>query len=583
MLTDGAGSPFASSSSQPHTPPVLLQSAIAGDNMASADKTNNAANDFHPATLAQKLAAHEANITGPKSGPGSAVPSTPGGISNRATPGTWTPRSEFGSEMGSQSPVVQDSHHPAAAATPSQPSSRLAVSTPLNGEGSSDSSAFSSRVSTMASNADASPMLPQPSESAPGKAIPLTGFFDEVNAGSAPQKEKEKTTASPQQLPSNALLPGPANNQPRTGSPAKPRPAVFSAIPPKDKDAVKDAAREKQSSPLLEAGGPPPAARPPMQEKRSAIGKMFSAMRSSDKLPSTNKHEGKHDVNNDAPNRARGTSSASQADVDRGIESDSSAAGSESQFAKISRKLSGGSKQREKEREAFRKEQAQLQQQPQLVSNAEGLPAKPPTNRTPSRGGKDEVSRRPSVKENKGESGMAHSFKDFMERAPLMHRKSSVTSRKSDDGKSEKGSEYDAKASTAGDSLMKKYGACEKVAIGKGATAVVRLAHKWDKTSEKLYAVKEFRKRRKNETEKDYVKKLTSEFCISSTLHHPNVVETVDLVQDENHHWCEVMEYCPCVCLFTEFTTYVEYTADYNTGTAIYMLPSSAAIFRPSA
>ena len=55
----------------------------------------------------------------------------------------------------------------------------------------------------------------------------------------------------------------------------------------------------------------------------------------------------------------------------------------------------------------------------------------------------------------------------------------------------------------------------------------------------------EFRKRRKNETEKEYVKKLTAEFCISSTLHHINVVETVDLVQDENQHWCEVMEFCP--------------------------------------
>lgn len=94
-------------------------------------------------------------------------------------------------------------------------------------------------------------------------------------------------------------------------------------------------------------------------------------------------------------------------------------------------------------------------------------------------------------------------------------------------------------------SLLKKYGVCEKAAIGKGATAVVRLAHKWDRSTEKLYAVKEFRKRRKNETEKEYVKKLTSEFCISSTLHHMNIVETVDLVQDENRHWCEVMEYCP--------------------------------------
>jgi protein-serine/threonine kinase len=93
--------------------------------------------------------------------------------------------------------------------------------------------------------------------------------------------------------------------------------------------------------------------------------------------------------------------------------------------------------------------------------------------------------------------------------------------------------------------LSQKYGVCQKVAIGKGATSVVRLAHKWDRTEEKLYAVKEFRKRRKNESEREYVKKLTAEFCISSTLHHVNIVETVDLVQDENQHWCEVMEFCP--------------------------------------
>ncbi|KAG0291105.1 serine/threonine-protein kinase HAL4/sat4 [Dissophora globulifera] len=93
--------------------------------------------------------------------------------------------------------------------------------------------------------------------------------------------------------------------------------------------------------------------------------------------------------------------------------------------------------------------------------------------------------------------------------------------------------------------LLQKYGLCDKGNIGQGATAVVRLAHKLSQEeAEKLFAVKEFRKRRKNETEKEYVKKLTSEFCISSTLHHENIVETVDLVQDEHHHWCEVMEYC---------------------------------------
>lgn len=41
------------------------------------------------------------------------------------------------------------------------------------------------------------------------------------------------------------------------------------------------------------------------------------------------------------------------------------------------------------------------------------------------------------------------------------------------------------------------------------------------------------------------MKKLTSEFCISSALHHPNVVETVDFLQDEGHAWCAVMEFCP--------------------------------------
>ncbi|KAG8864323.1 serine/threonine-protein kinase HAL4/sat4 [Tulasnella sp. 330] len=57
--------------------------------------------------------------------------------------------------------------------------------------------------------------------------------------------------------------------------------------------------------------------------------------------------------------------------------------------------------------------------------------------------------------------------------------------------------------------------------------------------------VVEFRKRRENETEKEYVKKLTDAFCIGSTLHHPNVVETLDLVQDEHQNWCEVTEHCP--------------------------------------
>jgi protein-serine/threonine kinase len=144
------------------------------------------------------------------------------------------------------------------------------------------------------------------------------------------------------------------------------------------------------------------------------------------------------------------------------------------------------------------------------------------------------------------DGGHKFNLKDLLANGPKLGRRGSqksASSRKSD-------SDLDGAVgkSTAGDStasLSKKYGVCQKVAIGKGATSVVRLAHKWDRTEEKLYAVKEFRKRRRNVTEKQYVKKLTAEFCISSTLHHPNIVETVDLVQDENQKWCEVMEFCP--------------------------------------
>lgn len=150
--------------------------------------------------------------------------------------------------------------------------------------------------------------------------------------------------------------------------------------------------------------------------------------------------------------------------------------------------------------------------------------------------------------------GDKHKFtlKDLLAAGPKLNRKSSQRSNASKSSRKSDGDSVDERKSgpksTAGESvgsLSQKYGVCQKVAIGKGATSVVRLAHKWDRTEERLYAVKEFRKRRKNESEKEYVKKLTAEFCISSTLHHTNIVETVDLVQDENKHWCEVMEFCP--------------------------------------
>ncbi|KAJ3345762.1 serine/threonine-protein kinase HAL4/sat4, partial [Kappamyces sp. JEL0680] len=79
-------------------------------------------------------------------------------------------------------------------------------------------------------------------------------------------------------------------------------------------------------------------------------------------------------------------------------------------------------------------------------------------------------------------------------------------------------------------SLAEKYGKADGL-LGQGAYARVKVVHKREKDA-KWFAVKEFRKRKKEETEKDYIKKVIAEFCISSSLHHPNVVEAIDLVKE---------------------------------------------------
>ena len=72
----------------------------------------------------------------------------------------------------------------------------------------------------------------------------------------------------------------------------------------------------------------------------------------------------------------------------------------------------------------------------------------------------------------------------------MSRRPSTAGSQKGSDRGSTKGSERDYGDNGSTASLLKKYGICDKAAIGKGATAVVRLAHKWDRREEKLYAVK---------------------------------------------------------------------------------------------
>jgi hypothetical protein len=76
-----------------------------------------------------------------------------------------------------------------------------------------------------------------------------------------------------------------------------------------------------------------------------------------------------------------------------------------------------------------------------------------------------------------------------------------------------------------------------------------------DFVPERLFAIKKFRKKRKEETEREYVKKLSSEFCVSSSLHHPHVIETVDLIQDEDSNWCQVMEFMAGGDLFSRIAS----------------------------
>jgi len=89
--------------------------------------------------------------------------------------------------------------------------------------------------------------------------------------------------------------------------------------------------------------------------------------------------------------------------------------------------------------------------------------------------------------------------------------------------------------------LEARYGKFGKV-LGSGAGGSVRLLRR--SSDGVTFAVKQFRERHSWESEKDYSKKVTAEFCIGSTLHHGNIIETMDIIQEKDR-WFEVMEYAP--------------------------------------
>lgn len=88
--------------------------------------------------------------------------------------------------------------------------------------------------------------------------------------------------------------------------------------------------------------------------------------------------------------------------------------------------------------------------------------------------------------------------------------------------------------------LILKYGIPGKL-LGEGVSGSVSVVKGSD---DKMFAVKKFRPRAARESMLDYSKKVTSEFCVGSFLHHQNVIETLDMLQ-EGEHFLVVMEYCP--------------------------------------
>ncbi|CAG8547252.1 13574_t:CDS:1 [Ambispora leptoticha] len=109
-------------------------------------------------------------------------------------------------------------------------------------------------------------------------------------------------------------------------------------------------------------------------------------------------------------------------------------------------------------------------------------------------------------------------------------------------------------------------------ALGSGAGGSVHLVRR--PNDSKCFAVKQFRQRGTNESERAYVKRITAEFCIGSSLHHENIIGTLNIVR-ANGFFYEIMEFAPydlfdlvmsgnqtkaeIACLFKQLINGVEY------------------------
>jgi tRNA A-37 threonylcarbamoyl transferase component Bud32 len=77
---------------------------------------------------------------------------------------------------------------------------------------------------------------------------------------------------------------------------------------------------------------------------------------------------------------------------------------------------------------------------------------------------------------------------------------------------------------------------------GKGATATVT---RCSSKSGRVIALKVFKKPDRSDSDAEFKRRIDLEFTIAHGLHHPNVIETMELIWDDGkHNWVETMEWC---------------------------------------
>lgn len=289
------------------------------------------------------------------------------------------------------------------------------------------------------------------------------------------------STAAPSVSSSTVATPGDGLSRVAT-------PALASAAPSSHKPTNAPPPPQSQSTNLMP---PPPTTKPPLKEKKSVFGKLFERNNASSQSIASS-------VSPATPGSAGMERGGGGSTDTNGTGNGSAAPGAPGHSpiggAPIARKPSKKEEKRERKEQEKREKEEEKERRQQMRQRAPsedrsvlasdgGEGQRAPRSRSGSHG----------AKEGK-EGGMGQALNDFMRNK--VQRRTSQTSRKSDDGRSE----HDRAESHAGDdtrsrhsatpSLTKKYGVCEKVVIGKGATAVVKLAHKWDRSTERLYAVK---------------------------------------------------------------------------------------------